>query len=82
MYTTYHLQEDELNEDFLQSVKQLFKNKKIAITVEEEMDETEYLMSSSANKEKLHQALEDYRQGRNLVSFANTEAFKTAIENE
>lgn len=35
MYTTYHLKADELNEDFLQSVKTLFHGQNIEIIVSE-----------------------------------------------
>ena len=57
MYTSYHLNSNELNEDFLASVKKMFKNKRISITVEEEMDETEYLLSTPANRKHLEEAL-------------------------
>jgi antitoxin YefM len=67
MITTYYLEEKELNEDFLSSVKKLFKDKKLAITIQEEIDETEYLMSSEANKERLQKAFKDFNKGENLV---------------
>ncbi len=67
MTTTYYLEEKELNENFISSVKKLFKDKKLAITIQEEMDETEYLMSSEANKERLFQALEDYSKKQNII---------------
>lgn len=51
MLTTFHLDTtSELNADFLNVIKMLFKNQRISVTVEAEMDETEYLMSSEANK--------------------------------
>ena len=51
MYTTFHLDTtSELNTDFLKAIKTLFKNQRISVTVEAEMDETEYLMSSEANR--------------------------------
>ncbi len=67
MTTTYYLEEKELNEDFISSVKKLFKNKKLAITIQEEMDETEYLMSSEINKKRLQQALEEYSHKKNII---------------
>lgn len=57
MYTSYHLNSNELNADFLESVKKLFKNKRITISIEEEMDETEYLLSTDANRKHLEDAL-------------------------
>ena len=53
MYTSYHLNAKELNDDFLKSLKQLFKNKRITISMEEEMDDTEYLLSTEANRKQL-----------------------------
>ena len=47
MYTSFHLKANELNEDFLKSVKALFKSKRISIIVEEELDETEYLLPNA-----------------------------------
>ena len=72
MYTTYHLKEDELNEDFLNGVKKLFKNKKLTITIAEELDETEYLLSNPANKTHVTESIEQLNQGR-LVSFDSVE---------
>jgi len=79
MYTTYHLQEEELNEEFLQSIKQLFRNKKIAITIEEEMDETEYLLGNPANKEKLLQAMADYGNGTSFIMVDNVDELKKKL---
>lgn len=57
MYTSFHLKANELNEDFLKSVKALFKSKRISIIVEEELDETEYLLSTPANRKHLEASL-------------------------
>jgi hypothetical protein len=72
MYTTYHLKEDELNEDFLKAVKKLFRNKKLTITVAEELDETEYLLSNPANKTHLVQSINQVNESK-LVSFDSVE---------
>jgi len=56
--TTYRLEANELNADFLKALKLLYKGKTISITVKEEMDETEYLLASEANRDMLKEALE------------------------
>lgn len=66
MQTTYQIEADELDEKFVDSVKALFKHKKIEITVVE-LDETEYLLRNSANRENLLEAIDDIESGRNLV---------------
>lgn len=57
MYTSFHIKASELDESFIKSIKALFKNKRISITVEEEMDETEYLLSTVANRKHLEESL-------------------------
>lgn len=66
MYTTFHINADELDEKFLKIVKKIFNRKAVAITVEEEMDETEYLLASPANRKMLERALRSADTG-NLV---------------
>lgn len=54
MYTTYHFNSAvEVNTDFIKSIKAAFKNKPIVITVEEEQDETAFLMANPINKAML-----------------------------
>jgi antitoxin YefM len=72
MYTIYKLSADELNNDFLLALKTLFKNKQIEITVSEtdsnEEDETAYLLSNPANRERLMVSLENIAKQQNLVT--------------
>jgi hypothetical protein len=64
MYTTFHLDTtSELNADFLKAIKTLFKNQRISVTVEAEMDTTDYLMSSEANRNFLKKSMEQIRKG-------------------
>jgi hypothetical protein len=64
MYTTFHLDTtSELNADFLKAIKTLFKNQRISVTVEAEMDETEYLMSSEANRLFLEKSMNQIKNG-------------------
>ncbi|MBI2966350.1 MAG: hypothetical protein HYY40_00870 [Bacteroidetes bacterium] len=68
MYTTYHLNADNLGEGFLKSVKAMFKSRNISIIIEDEYAETEYLLSSDANRKILLKRIKDVREGKNLVS--------------
>lgn len=64
MYTSFHVKANELDDKILKSIKALFKSKRISIIVEEEMDETEYLLSTEANRKHLEDALKNVKQGK------------------
>ena len=66
MQTTYYLNTAELDTNFLDSLKNLFPNKKIEITVVESSDETDYLFENPANKDHLVKAAENVNSGNNL----------------
>ena len=66
MYTEIHIQADQLDESFLKSIRSLFKKKKISIIVEEDQGETEYLLSSPANKKMLEKSLKSVEAGNLL----------------
>ncbi|MFM8331472.1 MAG: hypothetical protein ACKN9T_07265, partial [Candidatus Methylumidiphilus sp.] len=61
MYTLYKLNADELDQQFLDGLKAQFKHKTIEISVCEaeqaSADETEYLLHSPANRERLLSAV-------------------------
>ena len=67
MYAEIHIKANELGEDFLKSIRAMFKKKSISIIVEEEQDETEYLLNSEANRKMLMQSLRQAEKGE-LVS--------------
>lgn len=66
MYTIYKVRADELDQSFLDALKAMFKNKEIEIAVYER-DETEYLLRSPANRERLLEAVRDVEARRNIV---------------
>jgi antitoxin YefM len=66
MQTIYRLKTSELNENFLEGIKMTFKDKEIEIIVSE-VDETEYLLKSEVNKQRLLQAMENVNNKTNLV---------------
>jgi len=58
MQAVYRLSADELDMNFLDSIKKLFKTQKLYINIStEEPDETDYLLSSPANAERLLNAI-------------------------
>ena len=72
MYSTYRLKVEDLNADFLESLKILFKHKTVEIAVceadEAEEDETTYLLQNPANRKRLLEAIENVVQKRNIVT--------------
>lgn len=66
--TTYHLDVNELSVNLINSIKAAFKESKtVDITVSESMDETEYLISSPANKAHLEQSFKDLENGKGIT---------------
>jgi hypothetical protein len=64
MSTTFHLDTtSELNADFLKAVKTLFKNQRISVTIEAEVDTTEYLMSNEANRKSILESIAQAERG-------------------
>ena len=66
MYTIYRTSAEELDQSFLESLKTAFKGKQIEITVCE-ADETDYLLRSPANRERLLKAVEDIEHERDVI---------------
>ena len=66
MQSSYRLKANELNEQFIAGLKETYKDKDIEIIVYE-VDETEYLLKSEANKERLMQAKANVENKANLV---------------
>ncbi len=67
MTTTYHLNVNELSVEILNSIKAAFKDKTVDITVTEALDETEYLLSSPANRESLERSMQQAEKGDVVV---------------
>jgi len=66
MYTTYRLKAKDLNSQFLESLKTLFGDQEVEITVRP-VDETAYLLQSEANSLRLREAIANINAGTNLV---------------
>jgi len=74
MYSLYRLNINELDNNFLEGLKQIFKDKNVEIIISE-YDETEYLFRSPANKKRLLEAVDNVNNGKNLIE-VNSEVFE------
>jgi antitoxin YefM len=70
MQSTYRVRADELTDDFVQALKVAYKDKEIEIVVSDVVDDTDYLLSTEANRERLLGAIKDIEAGENLASFS------------
>jgi antitoxin YefM len=68
MSTVYRLKASELNTDFLEEIKATFGDQEIEIVVSE-LDETEYLLKSQVNRNRLLQAIDNVKNQQNLIEF-------------
>ena len=67
MTLKYELNTEELSDGILQSIKNAFNKKRVKITVEEaEMDETEYLLSTEANRKVLEESIQQLESGEGI----------------
>jgi antitoxin YefM len=70
MYAIYKLHADELDQRFLDTLRQQFQDREIEISVTEAVDsaeaETAYLLRSPANRDRLLQAIENVAHGQSL----------------
>ena len=76
METVFKLKAKELDNNFLNAIKSLFKkDEDIQITISSNPceDETEYLMKNPVMRSKLLEAIEEIKQNKNLVSFTGEE---------
>ena len=67
MTTSFRLNANELTADLLKAIRLAFKNKNIEIIISETVDETDYLLSSPANKKHLEQSISEIQSGRNVT---------------
>lgn len=82
MDTLVRLNADELNQSLIDFIKASFKGKRIAVHIyEDEMDETEYLLSDPVHKEKLLETVEEVNQQKDLKVYTLDE-LKSMFLNE
>lgn len=73
MYSTYRLKADELSSTLLNAIKKTYHDREIEIIVQEVQDETDYLLSSSANRAHLLRSIENINNHKNLVQMSAEE---------
>ena len=71
METTYRLNTNELGISFINSLKNAYPDQNVEIFVREQ-GETEYLLSSPANREHLEKSIREVEQGK-VITFATLE---------
>ena len=64
MNITYRLHVNELSVELLNSIKAAFKDKTVEIIITDEMDETEYLLSTEANRKHLFDSIKELEEGK------------------
>ena len=67
MNTTIKINAQELNERFINSIKEMFGNKNIEINISEDVDDTDYLFRSEKNKRILEERMKNVDEGKNLL---------------
>ncbi len=73
---------DELNQSFLDFINQSLKSKRIALHIyEDQMDETEYLLSDPVHKEKLLKSVVELNEQKGLETY-KFDKLKTMFLNE
>jgi hypothetical protein len=79
MNFTQQIEADKLTPAFLEYVKALFKGKKIRLTIEDEPDDTTYLMSSEANHQRLMKSIRNIKKRQKLVAVDKQKLRKTSL---
>lgn len=67
MQVSFILDSNELDYSFIDKLKIMFQNKRIELSVSE-TDDTEYLRTSTTNKELLLTSIANIENGQNLVT--------------
>ncbi len=66
METIYRINANELSEELIKSIQAAFEGKEIEIKVTDQLDETDYLLSTRSNKEHLYKSMEELERGEGI----------------
>ena len=71
MDTLIRMRAEEINESLIDFLRASFKGKKIAVHIyeEEEMDETEYILSDPIARERILKAVENVNKNQNVREY-------------
>ena len=78
MEAIYRLNTREMGIDFVNSIKTAYPDQNVEIMIREQ-DETEYLMSSPANRERLNRSMQEIEEG-NIITFKTVEEARQSAE--
>lgn len=67
METTYRLNAKDLSAELIRSIQEAFGDKDIEIIVTEQRDETEFLLSTEANRKQLYESMDDLAKGKGVT---------------
>ncbi len=67
METTFKINTDLLNADFVEGVKKLFPHKTVEITIQP-ADKTEYILSNPVYAQVLQDRIETYKAKKDVIS--------------
>lgn len=68
MTTIFHLNGNEIDADFAAALRQLFRDKQLTLTIDADINETEYLLRSKANKKILLSSLKQAENSKILIT--------------
>jgi predicted P-loop ATPase/GTPase len=82
MNTVIQMHIDELDEKFIQSLKILFKEKRVTIQISDSLEEMDYLFSNEANRNHLLTSLEQVNENKIIQFKTIAEIEKTIYESK
>jgi len=79
MVTTYRLNTKELESRFIDSIKTAYPDQFVEIQVREQ-DETEYLLDTPANRQRMERIIEESAQGKHITFETLEQAMQAATQ--
>jgi len=79
MVTTYRLNTKELESGFIDSIKTAYPNRIVEIQVREQ-DETEYLLGTPANRQRMEKIIEESAEAKHIAFETLEQAVQAAAQ--